>query len=102
MSWERIGPAQAEELMAAGAVVVDVRDPASYAQGHLVGAQLLDRSTVEAFVADTPHEVPVIVYCYHGHSSQGAAAWLAGQGFDRVYSLDGGYEGWKYEHPTER
>jgi len=32
------------------------------------------------------------VVCYHGNSSQSAAAYLVGQGFAEVYSLDGGIE----------
>jgi thiosulfate sulfurtransferase len=32
------------------------------------------------------------VYCYHGNSSQSAAAYLAEQGFEATFSIDGGYE----------
>ncbi len=32
--------------------------------------------------------------CYHGISSQGAAQYLINQGFDAVYSVDGGFEAW--------
>jgi thiosulfate sulfurtransferase len=41
----------------------------------------------------------MVVVCYHGHSSQQAAAWLAGQGFAEVYSLDGGFTEWEYRLP---
>jgi len=34
------------------------------------------------------------VVCYHGISSQSAAAYLAEQGFRDTYSLDGGFEAW--------
>ena len=49
-------------------------------------------STVEPFLADTAAEKPLVIYCYHGNSSQGAADWLSEQGFSDVVSLDGGYE----------
>ena len=42
----------------------------------------------------TDFETPVIVCCYHGISSQQAAQFLIHQGYDEVYSLDGGYEAW--------
>lgn len=37
---------------------------------------------------------PVLVMCYHGISSQGAAQYLVNQGFEEVYSVDGGFEAW--------
>ncbi|EEZ42274.1 thiosulfate sulfurtransferase GlpE [Photobacterium damselae subsp. damselae CIP 102761] len=40
-------------------------------------------------------EQPVIVMCYHGISSQGAAQYLLHQGFEQVYSLEGGFEAWR-------
>ncbi|SEI61710.1 thiosulfate sulfurtransferase [Allopseudospirillum japonicum] len=78
---------------------VDIRDANSFQQGHILGAQRLDNTNVNAFLAQVDYQNPVIVCCYHGHSSQGAAAFLAEQGFDTVYSLDGGYEVWKLACP---
>lgn len=103
MSWARISPVDAAALIAERApVLVDVRDPASYQSGRLPGAQFLDNQSVMSFVEDTDKAVPVLVYCYHGNSSQGAAAWLASKGFVEVYSLDGGFEVWKLNYPVER
>jgi thiosulfate sulfurtransferase len=39
-------------------------------------------------------EQPILVMCYHGISSQGAAQYLVNQGFEQVYSVDGGFEAW--------
>ena len=79
--------------------IVDIRDPDSFAAGHIPGSHRLDNATVAGFVADTPVESSVVVVCYHGHSSQQAAQWLAGQGFSEVYSLDGGFEQWRHQYP---
>jgi len=38
---------------------------------------------------------PVLIYCYHGNSSQPAANFFIQQGFKNVYSMDGGYNDWK-------
>ena len=43
----------------------------------------------------TPKTTPVLVVCYHGVSSQQAANVIANQGYDNVYSMDGGFEAWK-------
>jgi thiosulfate sulfurtransferase len=45
--------------------------------------------------------MPLIVSCYHGNSSQSAAAYLCSQGFTEVYSLDGGFEVWRTTYPGE-
>lgn len=83
------------------AVVVDIRDEASYAAARVEGAAHLDDAGVARFVAEADRAVPVIVCCYHGHSSQQAAAFLAARGFDEVYSLDGGFAGWATRWPDD-
>ncbi|MGJ7456418.1 thiosulfate sulfurtransferase GlpE [Halomonas sp. RA08-2] len=81
------------------AALVDIRDPMSYAQGRIPGSRRLDNDSVGTFLDETPVKRPVVVVCYHGHSSQQAAAWLAGQGLAEVYSLDGGFTEWQRRHP---
>jgi thiosulfate sulfurtransferase len=100
-SFRRIAPQQAQTLREQGAVVVDIRDPQSYEMGHIRGSQHLDNFSLAAFIANADYETPVIVSCYHGNSSQGAAAYLCSQGFVEVYSLDGGFELWKSTYPAE-
>ena len=46
------------------------------------------------FLQDTEFDESIVIYCYHGITSQGVAAHMADQGFEDVYSLDGGYEAW--------
>lgn len=43
--------------------------------------------------------MPLMVMCYHGNSSRGAAQYLLHQGFDEVYSVDGGFEAWLRAYP---
>lgn len=81
--------------------IVDIRDPQSYSMGRIANAKPLDNSNVQAFIADTPKQENVVVCCYHGNSSQGAAQFLAEQGFTNVYSLDGGFEMWKLAKPEK-
>lgn len=102
MSWQRIAPDAAAALMAERApAIVDIRDPQSFRAGRIPGAIPLDSQSAPDFLAATDRARPVIVCCYHGFSSQGAAGWLAAQGFAEVYSLDGGFEGWRWNHPVE-
>lgn len=103
MSFQRIDSAAALAMIRdEDAVVVDIRDPAAFGSGHIVGALRLDNRNVAEFIANADRAAPVIVCCYHGNTSQGAARFLAGQGFERCYSLDGGFKGWRLAgHPQE-
>lgn len=84
-----------EFLTRPGAVVIDVRDPASYARGHIEGAQPAEESVVSALLRKRRLNPPVLVYCYHGNSSRDLAALLAEFGFTQVYNLEGGWRAWE-------
>ena len=74
---------------------VDIRTPGHFEAAHVPGAQHLSDSNIAEFVAETPKESAIVVYCYHGNSSRGATAYLLEQGFQNVVSLQGGFEGWR-------
>jgi thiosulfate sulfurtransferase len=80
-------------------LVVDIRDPQSFAAGSITNSKPLDNNSVQSFVAETDKNTPVVVCCYHGNSSQSAAQFLVEQGFTEVYSLNGGFEQWKVSYP---
>ena len=98
--FKRIPPEQAHAMRNAGAVIVDIRDPHSFANGHISGSRHLDNHSLPDFIAAADLDHPLIVTCYHGHSSQSAAAYLVNQGFSEVYSLDGGFELWRHTYPS--
>jgi thiosulfate sulfurtransferase len=99
--FKRITPKQAQDLRQTGAVVVDIRDPQSFAVGHISGSRHLDNHSLPDFIAQADLDQALIVTCYHGNSSQSAAAYLVNQGFAAVYSLDGGFELWRTLYPQE-
>lgn len=99
--FKRISPQDAQALRENGAVVVDIREPNVFAARHITGAKHLDNHSLHDFITQADLDAPVIVACYHGNSSQSAAAYLVSQGFSDVYSLDGGFELWKATFPEE-
>lgn len=102
MTWQRIAPEDAVKLLAEKSpAVVDVRDGHSWQTARIPGAIHLDNHSASEFVENTDKQRPVLVYCYHGHSSQSAAAWLSARGFAEVYSLDGGFAIWSLTQATE-
>jgi len=99
-SFTRISVSQAHEIIStAGKVtIVDVRDSNAFSQGHIDGAQIVNDECISDFLQKTDKESPLICYCYHGISSQRAALFFADQGFQQVYSIDGGWEEWKVNY----
>ena len=81
--------------------IADTRDKQSYDAGHINNAIHLDNTSLPQFITDTPFEEALVVWCYHGNSSQGAANYLSEQGFTEVYSLDGGFELFKVSQPSD-
>jgi thiosulfate sulfurtransferase len=75
--------------------VVDIRDSASFEAGHIPSSTNLTNENLAAYISDADMDQPLIVVCYHGISSQNAAQYLHEQGFDDVYSLDGGFQAWR-------
>ncbi|EIN0313292.1 thiosulfate sulfurtransferase GlpE [Salmonella enterica] len=90
-----------QKLHQGAAVLVDIRDPQSYAMGHAPQAFHLTNDTLGAFMREHGFDTAVMVMCYHGNSSKGAAQYLLQQGYDAVYSIDGGFEGWHRRFPAD-
>ncbi|GAA0856196.1 thiosulfate sulfurtransferase GlpE [Aliiglaciecola litoralis] len=98
--FEHISVEQTHELLKQNkARLVDIRDEQSFEAAHVEGAVHLTNGTLQQFMSQTDFETPVIVCCYHGISSQQAAQFLIHQGFDEVYSMDGGFEAWRSALP---
>lgn len=78
-------------------VLVDVRTPAEYKEGHLKGAINIDVKDSINFkknaLAQLPKDKTVMVYCLRGIRSAKAAGMLAAEGYF-VFNLEGGYEAW--------
>ena len=81
------------------AIIVDIRDSISFNTSRIPNAVHLSDDTVQGFVSNANKEEPVIIYCYHGISSQGAAAYFSKQGFKKVLSMTGGFEKWRTVFP---
>ena len=79
------------------AVVLDVREPAEYASGHITNA----RNVPEGQLADRLKELeryksrPIVVSCGSGARSARAGALLQKAGFAEVFTLRGGIAAWQ-------
>ncbi|MDE2184783.1 MAG: rhodanese-like domain-containing protein [Alphaproteobacteria bacterium] len=91
-----IEPAQLGALMKANVrvVIVDVREPDEFAQGHIDGAIPMPLGTLAARYGELPKDAQLVVYCRSGHRSAKAVAFLLAHGYSRAVSLHGGYMAW--------
>ena len=84
------------------ATIVDIRDPASFAMGHIPSAVPMNEQNVEELMEKLDKDKTLVVCCYHGISSQGAAGYLMSKGFKDVHSMIGGFEAWQQNYPSEQ
>ena len=94
-----IDTATAAEQIAAGVVVLDVREPDEYDQGALPGAIHIPRGHLESQVEGRllDKNARTIVYCAAGVRSAFAAKTMQDLGYTDVSSLVGGFGKWKDE-----
>lgn len=100
----RIREVEPGDCLAGEALVVDVREPAEFAQGHLPGAVNLPRGVLEFQIRTHPavagrtagsSALPLLLYCLTGGRSALAADSLGQLGFEDVRSLAGGLQAWR-------
>ena len=87
-------------LMNQGALVLDIRKPEDFAQGHVNGAKHLSSDQILKAGDQFKRfkEKPVVVYCDSGSLAAAAVRQLAQQGFTRAFNLRGGLAGWRADN----
>ncbi len=78
-------------------LLVDVREPKEYRQGHIPGSVLLPLKEVEAGITDFDLEKDLFFYCRSGRRSRIAANLVADMGVsaERIFNLAGGILAWQ-------
>ncbi|WP_431775787.1 rhodanese-like domain-containing protein [Streptomyces cucumeris] len=102
---ERLGPAEAAAVRAAGGLLVDIRYAALRDRdGTIPGALIVERNELEwrldpqcdhRLPEAVHHDLPVVVVCNEGYASSFAAVSLRQLGLDRATDLIGGFQAWR-------
>lgn len=92
----------AERIDEKPGVVLDVRTPAEFAEGHLANSRNIDwndegfEEAVQQIQAQGAGQaIPVYIYCLSGKRSNAAAKKMLSLGFKEVYLLEGGIREWE-------
>ena len=88
-----VGARAAAALIDAGALLLDVREPAEWQAGHVAQAWLLPMGQVARHRSDLPRDRRIVVACRSGGRSAAVAEALRAWGFDAV-NLSGGMTAW--------
>ena len=94
---ELINANQLKELQSEGIIVVDIRTPGEYLDGHIPNVPNVDFRGVDFLEKMTKYDKtqPIIIHCASGGRSQNAASKLLENGFVKVYDYSGGFSDWK-------
>jgi hydroxyacylglutathione hydrolase len=83
-------------------VVVDVREPVEYANGHVPGAVSIPQADLALRLDELSPDREVLVVCEGGTRSARAARFLQQRGFSKIKNLTGGTAAWRETGlPTE-
>jgi rhodanese-related sulfurtransferase len=92
-------PQEAIRLMNQGAQVVDLRDSAAFAAGHVTGARHLapeQRDTAAESLKKFKDKM-LVLYCEQGQTAASVTRQLHASGFTKVFTLRGGLAAWRAE-----
>lgn len=95
---KEVGAMEAVQLMnRRDAVVIDVREAAEFATGHIGGSRHVPQGELAGRLKelDKVKAKPVIVACATGARSRAASALLQKNGYAEVYNLQGGITAWR-------
>ena len=89
-----VNPAQAQELLRQGAVLVDVREQREWDAGHAPKAKHIPLGRLHQSIDRLPENRTIVVVCRSGNRSGRATKALSKAGLDAV-NLSGGMMAWK-------
>ena len=73
-----------------GAILVDVRTPQEYREGHIPGSTNVPLQTIDKISSEADNKnIPLFVYCFSGGRSSQAASMLQHMGYSNVHNIGG-------------
>ncbi len=91
-----ITPEQLGDLLNSGAqpILIDVREPVEFKQGHIAGARNVPLTALSDVVADYDPNDEIVFICQSGMRSLQAASFWNSLGYRKAMNLEGGMDAW--------
>ncbi len=83
------------KMLSNNSIVIDIRDPDSFLENNIPGSKNFNSNDLMSLATQDDKSKKLLIYCYKGHSSRKIAHFFSESGFNKVYSLIGGFESWK-------
>lgn len=105
--WSTISVAQVTDISQAdlmqriksnhAGLILDVRSPQEYAEGHVPGAINIPHNQIGSRLAEigSHKDKDIILYCEIGGRASAAANTLQAAGFNKLLHLEGDMKGWR-------
>lgn len=77
--------------------LIDVREPVEYEIARVREAELLPLSRFAEWNGALNAEDEIVVMCHHGIRSANVCMYLAQNGFEKVFNLEGGIDAWSVD-----
>lgn len=92
-----VQPEQVDDLIAKGAIPLDIRDPDEHAAGHIAGSMNISRGKLEMNVEGKITDMDATILCYCNAYNRGAlsAASLKEMGYKNATFIAGGLNAYK-------
>jgi hydroxyacylglutathione hydrolase len=84
-----------EDLSRSGLLVLDVRQPSEWADGHIQEAQFITGAELPQRMEEVPRDQRVAVICGSGFRSSASWSLLRHHGYERVVNVIGGMTAWQ-------
>lgn len=98
--YETIDAKDLEQYLDDQTLILDCRKVEDYRNAHIKNAMHSHDALVESLITKGDKHRKVVIYCYHGHTSEHLAELFSGFGYTHVLNVAGGFEAWKTHQST--
>ena len=89
-----------DKIESSDVILIDVRTPMEYSQGHIQGSVNVDfkeEKDFQNYFKNLDKSETIFLYCRSGNRSKKSAEKLIDLGFNKIYDLEGGFIEWNLE-----
>ncbi len=101
--FKQVNVDKVRSLLEEGKLIIDVREPFEYENGHIKGVINVPLSELRSRLDEIPKDKPVYLHCRTGQRSYNAVLALQNLGYDQVYNITGSFLGLSfYEYYNDK